>query len=118
MSTTYIDTLPLYQDRKYRYAVAIEGISRVLQFYWNSRSRQWHMDIFDEELTPILTGLAVVPQYPIMADYAMQHIGFNGYFLLMPVNLEQVQYKHDASDIVPQFFELLYVNVDLEDDVE
>ncbi|QBJ04712.1 hypothetical protein JHP_0081 [Pseudomonas phage JHP] len=48
----------------------------------------------------------------------MQHIGFNGYFLLMPVNLEQVQYKHDASDIVPQFFELLYVNVDLEEDAE
>ncbi|UAV84547.1 hypothetical protein PHB09_051 [Pseudomonas phage PHB09] len=107
-STVYVE-MPLYSDLKYRYATSLEGISWQLTFYWNSRCSQWHMDLRQEDQTPILLGYALVPQYPMCVDYNLEDYGLSGYFLLLPINSTIGSKITEGSSIMPEFFKLYYI---------
>lgn len=108
MSTIYVE-LPLYKDLKYRYALALEGQSWQFTFYWNTRCKQWQMDLRMEDQTPLVLGHGIVPQYPMMVDYNLEGYGLSGYFILLPVNSTLSSKITEDSSVVPEFFSLFYV---------
>lgn len=108
MSTVFVE-MPLYTDEKYRYGISLEGISWQFTFYWNGKSKTWHMDIRSEEQVPLVLGQALVPQYPMLVDYNLEESGMSGYFLLMPVNIALVSQSTDDLSVIPEFFKLYYV---------
>lgn len=107
-NTVYIE-LPLFLEEKYRYGISLEGISWQFTFYWNGRCGQWHMDIRKEDQTPLVLGIALVAQYPMLVDYNLEEQGLTGYFLLMPVNIAIADQINAESSVVPEFFKLYYV---------
>lgn len=107
-STVYIE-MPLYTEEKYRYGISLEGVSWQFTFYWNGRAAQWHMDIRREDQTPLVLGIALVAQYPMLIDYNIEEQGLSGYFLLMPVNSAIDSQITENSSVVPEFFKLFYV---------
>lgn len=109
--TTVFIEMPLFTDLNYRYSLPLEGVSLYFTFHWNERASQWHMDISLEDLTPILKGMALVPQYPMAVDYSLEEQGLTGYFALMPVSVAQSAQLGDSSGIMPQFFKLFYVHI-------
>ncbi|WYN05065.1 virion structural protein [Pseudomonas phage UNO-G1W1] len=109
MTTTVYVEMPLYADLKYRYSLSLEGQSFQFTFYWNTRCSQWHMDLRQEDQTPILLGYALVPQYPMGIDYNLEDYGLNGYFKLLPVNSSISSKLTEESSIMPEFFKLYYV---------
>ena len=108
MNTIYVK-LPLYLDEKYRYGISLEGISWQFTFYWNGRSKTWHMDIRREDQTPLVLGQVLIAQYPMLVDYNLEESGMSGYFLMLPVNNTIVDQSSDDSSVVPEFFDLYYV---------
>jgi hypothetical protein len=110
MTTVYVE-LPLFTDLKYRYGISLEGVAWQFTFYWNSRAKQWHMDILREDQTPLVLGIPMVSQYPMLSDYNLEESGLNGYFLLMPVNLSVAQQLNDGPTVMPEFFKLFYVYI-------
>lgn len=109
-STVYIE-MPLYTEEKYRYGISLEGVSWQFTFYWNGRASQWHMDIRREDQTPLVLGIALVSQYPMLVDYNIEEQGLSGYFLLMPVNSAIDSQITENSSVVPEFFKLFYVYI-------
>lgn len=107
-STVYIE-LPLFTEEKYRYGISLEGISWQFTFYWNGRAMQWHMDIRREDQTPLVLGVPIVTQYPMLVDYNLEEQGLTGYFLLMPVNVAVAEQLTQESSVMPEFFKLYYV---------
>ena len=109
MTTTVSIEMPLYSDLKYRYGLSLEGQSWQFTFYWNTRCSQWHMDLKQEDQTPVLLGYALVPQYPMTIDYSLEDVGLTGYFLLLPINATISNKITEESSIMPEFFNLFYV---------
>jgi len=108
MTTTFIQ-LPLYAERNYTYGMSLEGRAYTLTFKWNRKSRSWYIDIRLEDRTPIVLGIALVPQYPIIVDYNLEEVGLNGHFELLPVNPDLASKVGEEFSTVPEFFRLYYV---------
>lgn len=107
--TTIITELPLFTDERYIYGTNIESQSKQFEFYWNSRSSQWHMDIRNEDQTIVVQGVALVADYPMLVDHPMEEFGLTGYFVLLS-NIAGVPPPTDASiEVVPENYVLSYV---------
>lgn len=42
--------------RNQRFAVALDGETFVLRFFWNTRDESWYWELYDSALTPIWCG--------------------------------------------------------------
>lgn len=109
--TTYIKELPLYLSPDYQYSAPVEGINRLFRFYWNNRQKAWHMDITHDDGTVVVKGVRLVPQHPLLADYALSEVGMTGYFLLAPLTLNSVGAANDQYEDIPTKYGLLYIYV-------
>lgn len=107
MKTNLIE-MPLYADKTYRYSLSLQGQSWQFKFYWVDRAMQWHMDIRREDQTAVILGHALVPQYPMLDDLALEDIGLTGRFILMPVNVAVSTAITKESSVMPEFFKLYY----------
>lgn len=106
---TVITQVPLYSEEIYRYSVVLVGQVRYIRFYYNSRTKLWHMDIDNEGNTPIIKGVALVPNFPIMQDYAIP--GWEGHFWLFPkTSTVDVDIKSSRFAIA-EHFELYHYHV-------
>jgi hypothetical protein len=74
--------LPLYEESDYFYNVTIERVSYRFRFYYNERMKQWILDIYLSDKTPIILGVCLVPSYPMLYDYLDV---FNGFLWLSPI---------------------------------
>lgn len=108
MSTVFVE-LPLFSDLSYRYNASLETVSLQFKYYWNSRAKQWLMDIRLEDQTPVILGYALVPQYPMLEDTTLELVGLSGHFELMPVNVAVASSITQESSVMPEFFKLYYV---------
>lgn len=70
MADKYV-TMPLFPDPYYTYTIAFQGNSYVLEFIYNERSSLYFINLYDADSNPIVLGEALVPNYPILLDYAL-----------------------------------------------
>jgi len=108
MTTNFIE-MPLSDELVYRYSIPLEGNSWQLKFYWVKRAKQWHMDLRQEDQTPVVLGYALVPQFPILEDVPLELYGLTGRFVLMPVNIAVATSLSQDSSVMPEFFKLYYM---------
>ena len=79
MTITYVD-IPIIDNPFYDMSISLEGNSYVIQFTYVERMSLYVMSLFNSDGTPLVQGVAVVPEYPITLDYAIPNL--SGYFLL------------------------------------
>lgn len=53
----------------FRQKTKLEGREYVLDFAYNQRIQRWHLSIFDEEETPLVQGLKLVVNWPLLRHY-------------------------------------------------
>lgn len=53
----------------YDLRVALDGVTYILNFSWNARARSWYLDVQDSDGTPIVSGLAVVSNWPLLRRF-------------------------------------------------
>ena len=102
----YID-VPLLDEPFYDLSISLQGNSYILEFTYNERMSLYTLSLFDAERNPIVLGVGLVPEYPILLDYAIPNM--TGYFLLTrkPTNISE-PYKL-YPDQLSQYYYLMYV---------
>lgn len=53
-----------------KFSIDLEGTVYVLRLIWNSRTGRWALSIFEEDETPIITGIAVVGNFDLLKQYS------------------------------------------------
>lgn len=79
MAVLYVD-IPLQDDPFYDLSISLEGNSYILEFIYNERMQLYTFSLYDAERNPIVQGEALVPEYPMFLDYALENL--TGYFFL------------------------------------
>lgn len=102
----YID-IPIQDEPFYDLSISLQGNSYILEFTYNERMSLYTMSLYDAERNPIVLGVGLVPEYPILLDYAIPDM--TGYFLLTrkPTNISE-PYKL-YPDQLSQYYYLMYV---------
>lgn len=105
----YVD-VPLLDEPFYDLSISLEGNSYIIQFTYVERMNLYTMSLFDSDNNPIVQGIAVVPEYPIMLDYAIPDL--SGYFLLTKkATLLSEPYK-TYPDKLSEYYWMMYVQLE------
>lgn len=105
----YVD-VPLSDIPFYDMSISLEGNSYIIQFTYVERMNLYTMSLFDSDNNPIIQGVAVVPEYPIMLDYAIPEL--SGYFLLTKkATLLSEPYK-TYPDKLSEYYWMMYVQLE------
>lgn len=67
MAILLIPTTP--GEPYYRQKTKLEGRDFVFAFSYNQRIERWYLSIYDEEETPLLLGLKLVANWPLLRHY-------------------------------------------------
>lgn len=67
MALLVIPTIP--EEPYYRQKTNLEGREFLLSFSYNQRIDRWYLSIYDEEETPLLLGLKLVANWPLLRHY-------------------------------------------------
>lgn len=102
---SYVD-LPLYSDYFYSYTVALEDNSYVVEVVYNQYATVWYMSLYTEDQEPIVQGIALVPEYPILADYVIPNL--SGFFWLYPIPTMPSDKYAESPEALAQYFTLKY----------
>lgn len=107
--------IPLKTDAYYEELVTLQGTLYVLTFIYSSHYGRWHMNLKTSTGTEMVMGVALVPDFPMMLDYALEHYGITGAFWLMPITPES--YKDTTTDVkaLATYYQLYYAYDDEED---
>lgn len=54
----------------YRQNVVLDGRVFNVSIAWNDRQKSWTMSLADSDEDPIISGVAIVKNYPLLAQYA------------------------------------------------
>ncbi len=102
----YVD-IPIIQYPHYDLSISLEGNSYILEFKYVERMGLYTLSLYDAERNPIILGSAVVPEYPMFADYAIPNL--SGYFLLTSKgNVGPEPYKLYPENI-NEYYYMVYV---------
>jgi len=84
--------LPVFQNRSARFAYDIELAGELFRLYfsWNARETSWYMDIQDQNENNILTGIKLVPNYPLLRQYRAYAALPAGGFILWDLNQDPI----------------------------
>lgn len=106
MANNYV-SLPLSGDAFYEYSVSLEGNSFILQFVYNERAQLYFLSLYSSERQPIVLGEALIPTYPIFADYALPSL--TGYFCLQEnASITGEPYK-EFPDKINEYYSFFYL---------
>ncbi len=65
-----MEILPLFGGRgESEYLTTLDGLSLRLRFYWLERSSRWMFNVSDSLGAPLITGLALEPDAPLLSRY-------------------------------------------------
>ena len=99
--------IPLYSDKDYQYSISLQGQSFQLRFTYNETMKLYTMQIIDVDGNKLLSGVGVVPNYPIAVDYVIPNL--TGAFYLAPVSDVNFEaYKLYPEDI-HKYYEMTYL---------
>lgn len=63
-------SMPLRSDvPAFEYEIELEGSTWRLGYVWNARASLWHMDVKAQDGTPLLLGLPLVVDFPLLLTY-------------------------------------------------
>lgn len=99
--------LPLYSDPFYSYTISLEDNTYSMEFVLNERAGMWYMSMFTEDGEPIVRGIALVPNYPLLADYVIPEL--TGFFLLLPIPSITTEKYKEEPEYLSQYYTLRYL---------
>lgn len=105
-SIKYID-LPLFPDMDYSYAASLEDSSYLLRITYNQTMQLYTIAISDVDLNMLISGVGLVPNYPILLDYVIE--GLTGSFILAPNTDKPIEFYKIYPDQIHKYYTLSYV---------
>ena len=103
--TTYVD-IPIIDYPFYDMSVSLEGNSYILEFIYVDRMKLYTISMYDSDKNPIVLGEALVPNYPIFQDYALENLT-GAFYLIEKSTLQREAYKEFPENL-SQYYYLVY----------
>jgi hypothetical protein len=101
--------IPTYPEPYFQYTTVIEDSNKLITLRWVDRTSSWYIDIKQEDLTPIVEGVRLVPYYPLLTDYALTSAGMTGYFLLIDSGSYLSNKLGENPEALNQYYKLYYI---------
>jgi hypothetical protein len=64
--------IPFKEPSNWREQIELDQIIYILEFTWNALNEFWSMDIYSGNETPIILGIKIVPNYPLLAAFSAE----------------------------------------------
>lgn len=84
--------------------ITLEGEIFILEFTWNALNEFWSMDIYTRNEVPLIYGITIVPDYPLLSTYTVEGMPKGEIICQNIVNGDDIIRRYDMS----QKFELVY----------
>ena len=108
MANNYV-SIPLDPSSFYGLSISLEGNSYNIDFTYNERAELYFISLFDADNNPIVTGEALVPEYPIFLDYFLPNL--TGYFWLARKGTLTGEPYKEFPDKISEYYNLFYIYV-------
>jgi hypothetical protein len=106
MADKYV-SLPLFDSVDYKYTIALEGGYYSLRFTYNETMQLYTLSIKDVDNNSLVSGVGLVPGYPICADYVLD--GLTGFFFLGSKSDKTTEFYKIYPDKIHEYYTLSYV---------
>ncbi len=64
--------IPFKEDSNFKEQIQLSNVLFFLEFTWNALNEFWTMDIYDVNESPMILGIKIVPEYPLLAQYTVE----------------------------------------------
>lgn len=99
--------LNLYSDAYYSYTTSLEGQAYSLTIQWNERVQGWFLSIRTDDNTLIISGVRIVPNYPILIDDQIDTLtGF--FYLESKSDIDSTKFN-SSPRLLYQYFNFYYI---------
>lgn len=96
--------IPFIEPSFWRQQIQLTGVLYFLTFNWNALNEFWVMDIADSNEVPLISGITIVPDYPLLAQFTVEGMPAGEIICQNVVNAPPVIGRFDMS----QKFQLVY----------
>lgn len=103
--------IPFKEPAQWEEQIELEGVIYIFVFTWNALNEFWSMDIYNRDEFPLILGIKIVPNYPLLAPYTVFGKPAGEIICQNVVNAPDSISRYDMS----QKFELVYY---FEDELE
>ena len=73
-----MEIIPFKEPAQWQEQITLTGNIFILRFAWNALNQFWTMNIYDQNLTPIVLGIKVVNNYDLTYQYIAAITAFAG----------------------------------------
>lgn len=89
--------------------IVLNKIAYRIRFTWNDRGQYWKFGLYDSQMTPIVIGIKIVPNFPLNVFYGVTKLP-NGVFGVM-TKLERI----GRNDFVNGKAKFIFCPVEIEE---
>lgn len=108
MTIVYSQTLPISNIPQFEYNVTIDGVSVNLNFYYNYRTKYYHLTATLLNGTILFDGFKITPLNPFPITTNMFNNGFRGTFNLYSIQESVIETEDTIKNWASYYF-LSYV---------
>lgn len=99
-----MEIIPFKEPSNWKMQITLEGEIFILEFTWNALNEFWSMDIYTRNEVPLIYGITIVPDYPLLSTYTVEGMPKGEIICQNIVNGDDIIRRYDMS----QKFELVY----------
>lgn len=96
--------IPFKEPSNWKMQITLDGTIFVLEFTWNSLNEFWVMDVYNRNEVPLVYGIVIVPNYPLLQAYRVNGMPLGEIICQNIVNSDDTISRFDMA----QKFELVY----------
>lgn len=96
--------IPFKEPSSWREQIELSGVIYFLELTWNALNEFWGMSIYSRDEIPIIYGIKIVPNYPLLAAYTTPDKPLGEIICQNIVGGDDIIRRFDMS----QKFELVY----------
>ena len=63
--------IPFKEASQWQEQIELEGVQYIFNFTWNALNEFWTMDIYNRDEEPLILGIKIVPNYPLLQPYTV-----------------------------------------------
>lgn len=66
-----MQVIPFKEAAQWQEQIELEGVIFIFSFTWNALNEFWTMDIYNRDEDPLILGIKIVPNYPLLMPYTV-----------------------------------------------
>lgn len=104
------EVLPLESNPYYSYTFSLNKIAYNFTYRYSTRESCWYMDIKNNDNTPIIVSVKLVPNYPMLDGLSLGEL--SGDFYLFPLVQKNISKYISEPFNISEYFQLVYIYQD------